>query len=100
MTSEKTFPSVQDVLQATKETAPEGWAITHEYPDCVGVEHSTFTNDQFIMMGDINEHFAFNDSLDVCGSMEDITDAKEIAISFWNQIGILYPDLIGKEIIK
>jgi hypothetical protein len=89
--------TVQEVLSATQETAPEGWTVSHEYPDCVGVTHSTLTNDEFIMFGDVNGYFAFNDCLDVCGDMEELTDAKEIASSFWQQIAKIYPNLVKGE---
>jgi hypothetical protein len=93
----KEFPTVAEVLDATKETAPKGWTISHEYPDCIGVTHSSLTNDQFIMLGDINGFFAFNDCLSVCGDMEELTDAQEIANSFWQQIAVIYPNLIKGE---
>ena len=89
--------TVQEVLRATQETAPEGWTVSHEYPDCVGVTHSTLTNDEFIMFGDVNGYFAFNDCLDVCGDMEELTDAEEIAKSFWQQIAVIYPNLVKGE---
>jgi hypothetical protein len=98
MTKEKIYPNVEDVLKATEETAPQGWTITHEYPDSVGVDHSTFTDDEFIMFGDVNGFFGFNDSLDVCGYMEELTDPKEIAISFWEQIRVFYPQLMEIEL--
>lgn len=93
----KDFPTVEEVLEATKETAPKGWTVSHEYPDCVGITHPTFTDDQFIMLGDVNGYFAFNDCLNVCGDMEDLTDAQEIAESLWQQIAEIYPDLVKGE---
>ena len=93
----KDFPTVAEVLNATQETAPAGWAVSHEYPDCVGVTHNQLTEDQFIMFGDVNGYFAFNDCLDVCGSFEELTDADEIAKSFWQQIAEIYPDLVKGE---
>ena len=89
--------TVEEVLNATQETAPEGWTVSHEYPDCVGVTHNQLTEDQFIMFGDVNGYFAFNDCLDVCGDMENLTDADEIAESFWQQIAEIYPDLVKGE---
>lgn len=89
--------TVEDVLKATQETAPEGWTVSHEYPNCVGVTHNQLTNDEFIMFGDLNGYFAFNDCLNVCGDMENLTDAKEIAKSFWQQIAVVYPNLIKGE---
>jgi hypothetical protein len=89
--------TVEAVLNATQETAPEGWTVSHEYPDCVGVSHPTFTNDEFIMFGDVNGFFAFNDCLNVCGDMEELTDAQEIAKSFWQQIAKIYPNLVKGE---
>ena len=89
----KDFPSVDEVLKATQETAPKGWIVTAEYPDQIGVTHPTFSDDQHISFGDINGHFAFNDVFadGVCGSMEDLTDAQDIAASFWQQIAEIYP---------
>jgi hypothetical protein len=49
------------------------------------------------MFGDLNGYFAFNDCLDVCGDMEGITNADEIAKSFWQQISEIYPNLIKGE---
>ena len=56
--SEK-MATVEEVLNATKETAPKGWTVSHEYPNCVGVTHLTFTDEEFIMLGDINGFFSF-----------------------------------------
>jgi hypothetical protein len=95
--SEK-MATVEEVLNATKETAPKGWTVSHEYPNCVGVTHLTFTDEEFIMLGDINGFFSFNDTdaETICGDMEDLTDAKEIAESFWKQVGATYPQLMEK----
>jgi hypothetical protein len=91
--------TVDEVLNATDDLAPEGWTVNHEYPDSVGVTHPTLTDDQFIMFGDVNGYFAFNDvnAADVCGSMENLTDAKEIAANFWQQIAEIYPNLVKGE---
>ena len=91
--------TVEAVLNATQELAPKGWKVSHEYPDSVGVTHSSFTDDQFIMFGDVNYDFGFNDvfGTDVCGHMEGLTDAKDIAHSFWQQIAKIYPNLVKGE---
>jgi hypothetical protein len=89
--------TVEEVLNATQELTPKGWTVSHEYPNCVGVNHPTFTSDEFVMFGDINGYFAFNDCLNVCGDMEELTDAKEIAKSFWQQIAKIYPNLVRGE---
>jgi hypothetical protein len=95
----KDFPSVDEVLKATQETAPVGWIVTEEYPEQIGVHHPTLTDDQFISFGDVNGYFAFNDAFSdgANGAMENLTDAQEIAESFWNQIAEIYPDLIKGE---
>ena len=95
----KDYPSVQEVLTATQETAPVGWIVTAEYPDSIGVTHNKLTDDQFIMFGDINGYYAFNDCWNngANGTMENLTDAAEIAASFWQQIAAIYPDLIKGE---
>lgn len=91
--------SVEAVLNATQELAPEGWTISHEYPNSIGVTHKTFYDSQFIMFGDVNCDFGFNDEFadDVCGHMEGLTSAKEIAESFWQQIAKIYPNLVKGE---
>ena len=91
--------TVAEVLKETQDLAPANWIVTHEYPDTVGVTHPTFTDEQFISFGDINGDFGFNDvfAADVCGSMEGLTDAAEIAASFWQQVGEHYPDLVKGE---
>jgi hypothetical protein len=89
------YPTVEQVLKATQHLAPKGWTVTAEYPDSVGVHHPTLTDEQFIMLGDINGHFSFNDvpATDVCGSMEGITAPAEIAATFWVEVGKHYPEL-------
>jgi hypothetical protein len=91
--------TVEQVLKATKETAPIGWVVTAEYPDQIGVSHPSFTNDEFISFGDINGDFSFNDSYTkgVCGYMQNLTNAKEIAASFWKQLAYFYPELLKGE---
>lgn len=90
--------TVAEVLEVTENLAPDGWKVSHEYPDTVGVTHPTFTDEQFISFGDINGDFGFNDvyASDVCGSMEGMTAAAEIAASFWLQVGKFYPELMEK----
>jgi hypothetical protein len=91
--------TVAEVLEETAKLAPKGWIVSHEYPDTIGVTHPTLTDDQFISFGDINGDFGFNDvyASDVCGSMENLTDAQEIANSFWQQISKIYPNLVKGE---
>jgi hypothetical protein len=91
------MPTVEEVLEETQKTAPEGWTVSYEYPNQIGVSHPTLTDDQFIMFGDVNGFFSFNDCLDVCGDMEGITNTEEIASSFWQQVGEIYPDLVKGE---
>jgi hypothetical protein len=95
----KKMATVTEVLEVTEKLAPKDWIVTYEYPDTVGVTHPTFTDNQFISLGDINGDFGFNDvfASDVCGSMENLTDAKEIAADFWQQIAKIYPDLVKGE---
>jgi hypothetical protein len=96
---EKKMATVKEVLEVTEKLAPKGWIVTYEYPDQIGVTHPTLTDDQFISFGDINGDFGFNDvfAADVCGSMEGLTDAADIAASFWLQVGKCYPDLVKGE---
>jgi hypothetical protein len=89
--------TVEDVLIATQETAPEGWTVSAEYPEQIGIHHSSLTDDEFIMFGDTNGFFMFNDANAVCGDMEELTDAEEIAASLWQQIAAIYPNLIKGE---
>jgi hypothetical protein len=93
----KDFPTVQEVLKATQATAPDGWIVSYEYSNEIGVHHPSLSDDQFISFGDVNGHFSFNDCLDVCGSFEELTSADEIAASFWQQVAKIYPDLIKGE---
>lgn len=94
----KKMATVAEVLEVTEKLAPAGWIVTYEYPDQIGITHPTFSDDQHISFGDINYDFGFNDVFadGVCGSMEGLTNAEEIAKSFWQQIGALYPDLMEK----
>jgi hypothetical protein len=94
------FPSVQEVLAEMQKNCPEGWILSYEYPDSIGVNHPSFSNDEFIMFGDVNKHFGFNDTnaQKVCGYMETLTDPAEIVKSFWDQIEEIYPDLFIKKI--
>jgi hypothetical protein len=89
------YPTVEAVLNATHELAPEGWIVTDEYPNQIGVHHPSLTDDQFISFGDVNGYFAFNDAFSSgCnGSMEGLTAAAEIAATFWVQVGKHYPEL-------
>jgi hypothetical protein len=95
----KKMAKVAEVLEVTEKLAPKGWIVTYEYPDQIGVTHPTFTDEQFISFGDINYDFGFNDVFadNVCGSMEGLTDAADIAASFWLQVGKCYPDLVKGE---
>ena len=95
----KKMATVYEVLELTEKLAPEGWTVNHEYPDQIGVHHPKLTDDDFISFGDINGFFSFNDAYsNGCGgSMEGLTDAAEIAASFWLQVGKCYPDLVKGE---
>lgn len=93
------YPMPEQVGIEIKKTAPSNWVISYEYPDFIGVNHPSFTDEQIIFVGDINGHFGFNDQLcgDICGDMEGITDSKEIALNFWEQVGKFYPELVKGE---
>jgi hypothetical protein len=93
------YPTPEQVRIETEKLAPKGWQVTHEYPDFIGVYHPSFTDEQFILIGDVNEHFGFNDQPAnvVCGHMENLTDPKEIAESFWQQLAKFYPDLVKEK---
>ena len=98
--SEREYPKVHEVLEVMQENAPAYWRISYEYPDSIGVYHPSFvSDDQFIMFGDVNGYFAFNDvpADKVVGSMEEIYTPEEIVKSFWNQIANFYPQLIKGE---
>jgi hypothetical protein len=87
---------VIDVLKEMEKNCPAWWRLSYEYPDSIGVYHGSFiSDDQFIMFGDVNGYFAFNDvnADKVCGSMEGIYEPAEIVASFWQQIKEIYPDL-------
>jgi hypothetical protein len=92
---EKKMATVYEVLELTEKLAPKGWTVNHEFPNSVGVHHPTLTDDQFIMLGDVNGYFSFNDvpATTVCGSMENMTAAAEIAATFWVEVGKHYPEL-------
>ena len=97
---ERDYPTVEDVLEEMQKTNPIGWRLTYEYPDSIGIWHSDFTSDdQFIMFGDVNGYFAFNDvnADKVCGSMENIYEPAQIVKSLWTQLKEIYPDLFVKE---
>ena len=96
MKTELKYPMVSDVLKEMQETCPPYWRLSYEYPDSIGIWHPSFISDeQFIMFGDVNEHFGFNDTNadKVCGYMEGIYDTAEIIKSFWAQIAEIYPEL-------
>lgn len=95
--SEK-MATVAEVLGEVETTAPKNWWVSLEYPNFIAVSHPTFNDEQMIALGDINGFFSFNDGLanPVLGDMENLTNAEEIAKSFWQQIGALYPDLMEK----
>ena len=97
---EKKYPTVEEVLEEMQKTNPIGWRLTYEYPDSIGVWNNEFTSDdQFIMFGDVNGYFAFNDQPadKVTGSMENIYSPQEIVQSFWNQLKEFYPELVKGE---
>lgn len=93
----KEFPTVEEVLGEVETTAPKGWWVSLEYHNFIAVSHPTFNDEKLIALGDINGFFSFNDCLNVCGDMENLTDAQEIAVSFWQQIAEIYPDLVKGE---
>lgn len=90
--------TVLEVLEVTENLAPDGWTVTHEYPNHIGVTHPTFTDEQFISFGNVNFDFGFNDvyASDICGDMKGLTSPAEIAVSFWLQVGKFYPELMEK----
>ena len=94
----KKMPTVADVLGEIETTAPKNWWVSLEYPNFIAVSHPTFNDEQLIALGDLNGFFSFNDTKadPVLGDMENLTDAEEIALSFWQQISVFYPDLIEK----
>jgi hypothetical protein len=90
------YPTVEKVLDEMQKTNPVGWRLTYEYPDSIGVWHNDFTSDdQFIMFGDVNGYFGFNDvpADPICGSMEGVYEPAEIVKSFWDQMKEFYPEL-------
>ena len=90
------YPAVEIVLNEMQKNTPEGWKVTHEYPDNIGVCCDSFTSDShFIMLGDTNGFYLFNDEMgEVVGDMEKITNPAEIVASFWEQLKKFYPDLL------
>lgn len=93
------YPTPEQVQKETEQLAPIGWVVSIEYPNYIGVTHKSFYDSQSIYFGDTNEHFAFNDEFadPICGSMEGLTDPKEIAASFWKQLAAFYPELLKGE---
>jgi hypothetical protein len=91
--------TVEEVLGELETTAPKNWWVSLEYPNFIAVSHPTFNDEQLIALGDINGYFSFNDGIanPVAGSMEELTDADEIAESFWQQIAEIYPELVKGE---
>lgn len=94
----KEMATVADVLGEVQATAPKGWCVSLEYPNFIAASHSTLNDEQMIALGDLNGFFSFNDTKadPVLGDMEGMTDATEIAGSFWQQISKFYPDLMEK----
>jgi hypothetical protein len=94
----KEMPSLTDVLGELETTAPENWWVSLEYNNYIAIVHPTFNDEQLIALGDMEGYFSFNDAIGnpVCGDMKGLTDAEEIAISFWQEVGKVYPDLIEK----
>jgi hypothetical protein len=90
------YPTPEQVRKETEKLAPVGWIVSAEYPNQIGINHPTFDEFDFIMFGDVNGHFSFNDVYadPICGHMENLTDPKEIAESFWQQLAKFYPDLV------
>ena len=93
------YPTPEQVRIAITKTAPVGWVISQEWPDFIGVNHPSFTDEQFVFVGDVNEHFGFNDQPAnvICGDMEGLTDPQEIAAEFWRQLAKFYPDLVKEK---
>ena len=90
------YPRVAEVLAEMMARPANGWVISYEYPDTIGVWHGSFiSDDQFINFGDVNGYFGFNDTHgDVSGDTEGITNPAEIVRSFWAQVGKFYPNLV------
>jgi hypothetical protein len=100
MKTENKYPKVSDVFEVVKNTAPSSWVVSYEYPDDIGVKHPTLTNDNFILLGDVNGYFAWNDSVGTGDQLENIYEVTEIASTFWEQVSKIYPDLfinLGKK---
>jgi hypothetical protein len=98
MKTELDYPPVHIVLKEMEKDCPPWWRLSYEYPDSIGVYHPSFiSDDQFIMFGDVNGYFAFNDVYadKVCGSMERIYEPAEIVASFWQQMKEIYPELFN-----
>jgi len=95
MTNDLKYPTVSEVLPFVEATAPNGWVISYEYPNDIGVDHPSFNDEQMIFLGDVNGFFGFNDQSDTDfnGYMEGITNPEEITKSFWGQIAKFYPEL-------
>jgi hypothetical protein len=94
------YPTVIKVLEEMEKDVPAYWRVSYEYPDSIGVFHPSFiSDDQFIMFGDVNGYFAFNDvpADKVLGSMEFIVKPAEIVAEFWKQLAEFYPTLIKGE---
>lgn len=91
--------TIADVLGELETTAPKNWWVSLEYPNFIAVSHPTFNDEQLIALGDINGFFSFNDvkADPVLGDMQNLTDAKEIAASFWKQLAYFYPELLKGE---
>jgi hypothetical protein len=88
------YPTTEEMFNKLKETAPAGWVVSDEY-HFIGVNHPALTQEQFIAFGNVNTYFGFNDENadTVCGDMEIIYNADEIAQSFWFQLSEFYPEL-------
>jgi hypothetical protein len=94
----KEMATVANVLGEVQATASKGWCVSLEYPNFIAASHPTLNDEQTIALGDLNGFFSFNDTKadPVLGDMEGITNAEEIALSFWQQVGKFYPDLVEK----
>ena len=94
MSNDLKYPTREEMFIKLEETALNGWLISDEY-HFIGVDHPTFTEEQFISFGDVNGHFGFNDVFadPICGDMEGITNPNEIAKNFWFQVKEFYPEL-------
>jgi hypothetical protein len=94
MTNAFKYPTLDEMYLKLKETAPDMWSVLDDY-HFIGVYHYALTEEQHIAFGNANGCFGFNDlnADTVCGDMEGIYNADEIAQNFWFQVKEFYPEL-------